>query len=184
MAIQEMSMNTHLIAAIALTTLSMCACTPQIGGGDSVSFRHISRIDATHIAVHARGDIADAVVSNVGDLAIDGKAVMLSPAQREDVRAYYMSAENLRKDALATGKAGIATAVTALGSVAKGLASGEPDRIGSEVDQQAAKVEASATKVCRDVADLRARQEALVASVAAFRPYATIGTCETLHCDR
>src|SRR6185312_16064111 len=104
MAILEMPMNTHLIAPIALITLSMCACTPQIGGGDSVSFRHISRIDATHIAVHARGDIADAVVSNEGDLAMDGKAIMLSPAQREDVRAYYMSAENLRKDALATGK--------------------------------------------------------------------------------
>ena len=172
------------VAPIALFALSLGACSQQNAGGESGSFRHISRIDATHIAVHAPGDVADAVISSEGDLRVDGKAIGLSPAQRDDVRAYYASAEALRKDAIATGKAGLATAATALGSVAKGLASGEPDRIGSEVDQQAAKVEASAAKVCSDVADLRARQDALVAGVPAFRPYATIGARETTRCNR
>jgi hypothetical protein len=65
-----------------------------------------------------------------------------------------------------------------------GAPSAEPERIGSDVDVQAAKVEASATRVCTDVADLQARQDALTASLPAFQPYATIKDPKLGRCDR
>jgi hypothetical protein len=177
-------MDARIPALATLLTFVLGACSVQDSGGDHISFRHISRIDASHIAVHAQGDIADAIVSSDGGLALDGKTIILSPAQQDDMRAYYAAAEALRRDAIATGKAGLATAASALGSVAKGLASGDPDRIGGDVDAHAAKVEASAAKVCADVADLQARQDAISASLPAFKPYATITDHDAERCDR
>ncbi|MEO6250187.1 MAG: hypothetical protein ABIO59_05850 [Luteimonas sp.] len=134
------------------------------------SFSHFSVVDDSHVAIHARG-AADAILAADGSLSIDGKTVATTPQQQVLLEAYYHGVDVLRRDAIATGAAGIATAGTAIVSVVSGLASGDPDSIGPKVDAKAAKVEAGAMKICADIAQLRKQQVTIAAQVEAFRPY-------------
>ena len=88
----------------------------------------------------------------------------------------------MRDDGFATGMAGATTALTAISSVVTGLASGEPDKIGQAVEAKAAKVEAQVEKLCRDMGELAATQNALAASLPDFKPYALIETQEVNEC--
>jgi hypothetical protein len=168
------------VIGLTLLALALTACSDRVQYDGSGA--RISRVDSSHIAVHAR-DIADAVIASDGGLEIDGKAVTLTAAQKENLRDYYEAADALRADAIATGKAGLATAGTAIGSVVKGLLSGEPEKIGPTVDVQAAKVEASAAKICADLRVLQAKQDAIAAQLPAFKPYATITSRDSAKCD-
>jgi len=114
------------------------------------------------------------VVSASGELSIDDKPVALNPVQKELVARYFAGARSLRDDGLATGLAGASTALTAISSVVTGLASGEPDKIGDAVEAKAAKVEALAENLCRDLSKLAETQDALAASLPEFKPYALI----------
>ncbi|MFI4970371.1 MAG: hypothetical protein ACHP7D_09200 [Lysobacterales bacterium] len=173
------------LISLVLLAAATAGCSDNAGHGQV--FRHISVLDADHIAIHARSG-PDAVVSSNGDFSIDGKPVAVAPAQQALLKQYFNDAIALRDDAIATGRAGVATASKAIGSVVSGLASGNPDKIGAEVEARAAKVEASAAKVCADVTTLYSRQTAISAGVEAFRPYATIespGTAgDCLHLER
>lgn len=161
--------------ALALT---LAACE---SGQKNTSFTHFSVVDDTHVAIHARG-AADAILAADGSLRIDGKTVTLTPPQQGLLEGYYHAIDGLRRDAIATGAAGIATAGTAIVSVVSGLASGDPDSIGPKVDAKAAKVDAAAAKVCADLAELRKQQEAIVVQLDAFRPYASIEASESEDC--
>jgi hypothetical protein len=169
------------LIGIAAIASALAACSQR--DDSDLGFERISRIDATHIAVHAR-NAPDAIVASDGTLTIDGKPIALTPTQNEHLRAYFGAAEALRKDAFATGMAGLATAGTAITSVVKGLASGEPDKIDRDVNAQAAKVEVAATKICADLGELQVHQDAIAADLAVFRPYATLTAQDARKCDR
>jgi hypothetical protein len=170
------SNKTVCLLALALASVGCSAESDKHS-----SFTHLTLVDAQHFAVH-RHDGPDAIVSSAGELSIAGKAMSLNSSQKELVVRYFSGATALRQDALATGMAGASTAATALSSVVTGLASGKPETIGPAINDKAAKVEASADKVCRDVRDLAAAQDALAASVADFKPYALISEKQTTEC--
>jgi hypothetical protein len=163
-----------------LGALALCAATSACSHGDS-EFQHLSVLDDTHVAVHAPG-LADAVIGASGALSIAGTPVALDAAQTQIAARYFASALALRSDAMKTGAAGASTAATAISSVAVGLASGNPDSIGDKVDASAAKVEAAANRVCADVQALTQAQNELAASLAQFKPYATIAAHEVDDC--
>ncbi|MEO5558198.1 MAG: hypothetical protein ABIO49_00800 [Dokdonella sp.] len=167
----------NLIVPFALG-LTLAACE---GSQKNNSFTHFSVVDDTHVAIHARG-AADAILAADGSLSIDGKILATTPPQQGLLEGYYRGIDAMRRDAIATGAAGIATAGTAIVSVVSGLASGDPDSIGPKVDAKAAKVDAAAAKLCADLEELRKQQEAIVVQLDAFRPYASIGTSETEDC--
>lgn len=167
--------NVMVPFALALT---LAACE---SGQKNSSFTHFSVVDDTHVAIHARG-AADAILAADGSLRIDGRTVAMTPPQQGLLAGYYRGIEALRRDAIATGAAGIATAGTAIVSVVSGLASGDPDSIGPKVDAKAAKVDAAAAKLCADLVELRKQQEAIVVQLDAFRPYALIEASETDDC--
>lgn len=95
---------------------------------------------------------------------------------------YYDQALAIRAQGVATGAAGIALAHKAIGSVATGLAHGQPDAIGPKIDAEAKKVEAQAMKVCDGVAALRNTQDALAVSLPAFKPYVLIDAGQASDC--
>lgn len=159
--------KTICVAALMLTS---AGCASE---SDEQSFTHLTPVDAQHFAVH-RHNGPDAVISASGDLTIAGKAISLSGPQKELAVRYFAGASAVRDDGLATGMAGAATAVTALSSVVSGLANGEPDKIGPEIDAKAAKIEQHVEKLCRDLHDLATTQDALAASLPDFKPYALI----------
>ena len=167
-----------LLFAAAFATL-LAGCSMQIDLGDG-GLHGISIHDGS-IAVHARG-AADADVTAAGDLSIGGKAVALTPVQRGLLKQYYAQVMAVRDDGIATGKAGAAMAGHAIGSVASGLAHGDPDSIGPAIDARAKQVEAKAMTVCNDVQALQAQQSAIASALPAFTPYARIGAHNMTNC--
>jgi hypothetical protein len=173
------SISTLILATASTTLLAGCGMQLDIGNGSGL--RHIS-IHAGSIAIHARG-VPDAYVTAAGDLRIDGKPIALVPAQRDLLQQYYAQVLLVRDDGLATGKAGAAMAGHALGSVASGLAHGNPDSIGPAIEARANQVEAKAMAVCNDVVVLRAKQDAIATTLPAFKPYASIDANEKTNCQ-
>lgn len=168
----------NICCATAFATL-LAGCGMQIDLGDG-GLHGISIHDGS-IAVHARG-AADADVTAAGDLSIGGKAVALTPAQRGLLKRYYAQVMAVRDDGIATGKAGAAMAGHAIGSVASGLAHGDPDSIGPAIDARAKQVEAKALAVCNDVAAVQTQQNALALALPAFKPYARIDGHDATEC--
>jgi hypothetical protein len=174
-------MNTmrKFCCAAAFATL-LAGCSMQFDFDDSTGLHGISFHDGS-IAVHARG-APNADITATGDLSIDGKAVALTPEQRTLLKQYYVQVMAVRDDGIATGKAGAAMAGHAIGSVASGLAHGDPDSIGPAIDARAKQVEAKAMAVCNDVQALQAQQNAIASALPAFRPYARIGARSVTNC--
>lgn len=166
------------IVCIAALSLAAAGCN---GSQSDSEFRHLSVLDANRIAVHAP-DRADAILTADGGLSVEGKSIPLSAAQAQIAARYFASAIALRDDAMKTGAAGISTAATAIGSVAEGLASGNPDSIDAKVNASAAKIDAAASKVCADLQALAQAQADLAAALPQFQPYATIASGEADDC--
>src|SRR5512135_639812 len=101
-------MNTIRKASLPVLLAGVIAACSGGSGGQSVLPR-ISVLDDGHVAVHARG-APDAVVSADGNVAVTAQ-------QQEALKRYYAGVVAIHKDAVATGKAGIGTAGTALKSV-------------------------------------------------------------------
>jgi hypothetical protein len=160
------------IAALLLAPLAACSAGNQ-GGSYSSAFQHLSIDGSGNVIAHAR-DGRQATVTAAGDLSLGGKAVTVTPAQRQLLGAYHGAALKLRDDGVATGKAGMQTGMAALSAVASGLASGKPDSIGAKVDASAGKVDALARNVCHDLGALYQDQTAVAEAIPAFTPYATI----------
>lgn len=170
------------LAGLVLIVATVAACSHGNGHDRTTSvFQHLSVTDHGDVIAHAR-DGSSARISAAGDLDIQGKSVAVTPAQRALLQSYHADAMALRKDAMATGKAGVETGMHALGAVAKGLASGNTDSIDSEVNSRASKVDTLAQAVCQDLARLYAAQGRVTTAVPAFSPYATIEPHEVFEC--
>lgn len=171
----------NMIRTFALTlTVATALSSCYMREDDSSVFDHITIHDG-NIAVHAR-NASDATVTPAGDLSIDGKAVTLTSEQHDMLKQYYAQVMALRDDGIATGKAGAAMAGQAIGTVASGLAHGNPDSIGPAIDAKAKGIETKAMAVCNDVEALRAKQAAIASALPAFKPYATIEANEVTDC--
>ena len=157
-------------ACLALLLVATTGCSAK---SDDESFTHLTPVDAQHFAVHRHAG-PDAVVSAAGELAIAGKELPLNPDQKDLAAQYFAHASALRDDGFATGMAGASTALTALTSVVTGLANGEPDKIGQDVEAKAAKLDEHVERLCRDLHELAATQDMLAAALPDFKPYALI----------
>ncbi len=176
---QETDMRISPPLMIFLLAGALAGCGNDSGRRGTIA-NYISIHDRS-VAVHAPGR-ADADISAAGDLSIDGASITATPAQRDLLKHYYNTALALRDHGIATGNAGIATAGKAIASVASGVASGNTDKIDSEVNASAAKVEVQANLVCNDLADLQSTQNAIAAQLPAFRAYALIRSHEAEDC--
>jgi hypothetical protein len=167
-------------AAIALAALLAGCDGETIIGSDSGGFHHLTLRNGV-LTAHSQGS-PDAVIDAAGNLSIDGKAVAVTPAQRDLLKKYYADVVAIRQAGIETGKAGAAMAGHAIGAVAAGLAHGDPDSIGPKIDARAKDIEAKAMVICNSVAALRTDQDAIVAALPAFKPYANIETQEVDDC--
>jgi hypothetical protein len=165
------------VFAVALAlALSGCYGDTEIGNG----LHHVT-LRGGVLTAHVSGQ-PDAVVTAEGDLSIGGKPVAVTPTQRELLKKYFGSVVAVRQAGIETGKAGAAMAGHALGEVARGLANGDPDQIGSRIDDRAKEVERKALVICDSLESLRTTQDAIAASLPAFKPYATIDSGDVTSC--
>ena len=129
-------------------------------------------------------DGTEATVSADGQLAISGRAVAVSDAERTELARYFSSASAVVAHAKATGAAGAQVGVTAANAVVSGIMKGDMSELKSKVETQAGEVKRQALALCGDVGALRAAQEAVQAEVPAFRLYAIVAERDALDCAR
>ncbi|HTA64788.1 MAG TPA: DUF2884 family protein [Xanthomonadaceae bacterium] len=165
--------------AIAIAA-TLAACNGETYIGDVNSGHHLVLNNGV-LTAHVSGQ-PDAVIDASGDLSIGGKSVALTPVQHDLLKTYYEQVLDIRKAGIETGKAGAAMAGHAVGAVVSGLAHGDPDSIGSRIDDRAKDVEAKALMICDNLEALQKTQDAVAIALPAFKPYATLEVRETSDC--
>lgn len=135
-------------------------------GGASISSRK---------PVDADGNpLPEAEISPAGDLLIGGKAVDISPAQRELLLAYRGHVVSLVEAGMAIGVKGADLGMHAAGEALKSVFSGETTDFEQRIEAEAAELEAEAMQLCDLLPAMLQTQHRLAADLEAFRPYATM----------
>ncbi len=174
-----------LLFAVA-TVLSACGNhgdDMQVFGGSTDIVNHRITLHDGNVTIKASG-VPDAVIDANGDLSINGQNVAVNDAQRALLQRYNAAAQTMRSDAIATGKAGMATATQAMSSAAGKLTGAESeDTMKDKVEAAAQNVKQAAAKICDDLAGMKAVQDELGTQLDAFKPYAdAIDTASIEHC--
>lgn len=133
------------------------------------------------VTLHTSG-APKAVITASGDFTIDGKMVTVTPDQRQQLQRYYQGALAVREHGIATGKAGVAVAGAAITGIADAITSGDSDQIDKHVNAKAELVEQKAMKICQDIAQIKAAQNALATQLPAFKPYSDLLEADAEHC--
>ena len=115
-----------------------------------------------------------AEITPQGDLLIEGKAVAVTPAQRQELMAYRGRIIGIAEAGMAIGGKGADLAGEALGGVVGAIFGGKDGEKEFEqrMEAQGKKIEAEAMKLCVQLPGLLASQQALAASLPEFKPYA------------
>lgn len=154
------------LTGAALITGTLVACSPGIHAlGHSITF------DSSGMVVHAAGH-PDAHITRNGELDIDGKAVAVTPAQRQLLQRYYRQALDAEDSGEAMGKQGVQMATHGIGAAIHSVFHGDSSRADKQLDAQSKQIEAAADQLCANVEALGATQKAIAAGVPAFAPYA------------
>lgn len=174
-------MKTKLLLLPLLLAPALAACS----GSDSFD-AHINgnlhiNFDNGALLVTSPGH-PDAHIASNGDFRVGDNAVALTPAQRGMLKQFYAQAISVRDDGIATGKAGAALGVHAIGAALDGIFSGDGDKTDREMDARSKTVEAAAMHLCGDLKQLKATQAQLAIQLPAFKPYAVFRG--EIHCDR
>jgi hypothetical protein len=97
------------------------------------------------------------------------------------MKKFYGEAMSVRDDGIATGKAGAALGVHALGAAVDGLLSGDSHKTDQEMQARSKVVEDAAMHLCGDLEQLKATQADLGTQLSAFQPYAVFRG--EIHCE-
>jgi hypothetical protein len=172
-----------VIAACTALAGALAACSHD---SDYISLAHGKLHVHPHehaVTIAPRGQ-PDARMTADGALRIGADDIAVSAEQRAEVTRYVSAAMAFSDHAVATGKAGAATGVAAVTAVVHGLANGDTSKIGATVEAKADEVRKQALNLCDDIAGMRGAQDALAASLEAFRPYAVLAADEAKGCRK
>ncbi len=125
---------------------------------------------------------AKAEITPKGDLLIDGKAVVVTPDQRQMLIQHRQLLATIAISGVEIGMKGVDLAGEAIGETVKGIFSGDTESIEKKVEAKAEKIEDSARALCDQLPLLMASQEKLAASLPEFKPYATMTAEDTKDC--
>lgn len=138
---------------------------------------NISISDGMHFSVNGHsvrraGIEPSAEITPQGDLLIDGKAVMATPAQRALLLQYRQHLVAIAVAGMDIGVQGADLGMKAAGEAIRGIFSGNTDQVEQHVEAEAAKIETAARKLCLQLPALLATQQKLAAALPEFKPYA------------
>lgn len=125
-----------------------------------------------------------AEITPAGDLLLDGKAVAVSPQQRAMLLQYRDQIIAIADAGMTLGSKGAELAGKAIGESLGALFSGDTDAIEKRVEAEAAKIEAEAKLLCRQLPPMLETQQQLAASLPQFKPYATLTREDVDDCAR
>lgn len=149
--------------------------------GDSMRFGKRDRGTGDKGRELPKGEITPA-----GDLLIDGKAVAIDAGQRRQLLDYRGQVIGVARAGIDAGeKAALvaleATDVSMFQLVLGGLTGSLERRIENTVKTE---LQPAIVGICRRLPQLQASQQALAASIPAFRPYATLRKQDVADCER
>lgn len=118
--------------------------------------------------------VAKAEITPKGDLLIDGKAVAIDAQQRALLLEHRGQIAAIANAGMEIGVQGAELATKAVAESLKGVFSGDEKAVEQRIEAEAAKIEASALKLCDQMPAMLASQQKLAAALPAFKPYATM----------
>lgn len=159
------SLRCLTLTALLVATLAGCGGETYIGdrAGHSLTLRD------DVLTAHADGH-PDAVVDATGTLTIDGKPVPVTPAQRALLKAWHDQLVGVRTAGIRTGVAGVKLAGHA---VADAVTGGGKDA-SARAEPAREQLRAEALAICDHFDALQKTQNALAASLPAFKSYAAL----------
>lgn len=127
-----------------------------------------------------------AEISPQGDLLIDGKPITITPAQRQQLLAYRDNIIHVAEAGMDIGSQGADLAGKALGGAVGAMFGGDEAEKAFEARMEAEgkKIEAQALKLCKFLPPLLASQQALAATLPAFKPYASLTQADIDDCEK
>lgn len=150
--------------------------TPIASAIDRAMDKVGAEIATKNIRVSDGGDAKPkAEITPQGDFLIDGKAVPLTAAQRNEMLAYRQQIVGVAQQGVEIGKQGASLGMSAAGAAIAGALAGESDQqIRQRVEAQASGIREAAAKICDRLPAMMTSQQKLAADVPAFKPYATM----------
>ncbi|MGV8943250.1 hypothetical protein [Thermomonas sp.] len=154
--------------------------------------KNISISDGINININGHrihrstNDLPKAEITPQGELLIEGKAIVATPAQRQQLLAYRGQIIGVAEAGMAIGVKGADIAGEALSGVAGAIFGGKDGEKAFEQRMQAQgkKIEAEAMKLCTQMPALLASQQALAASMPEFKPYARMTQADIDDCNK
>jgi len=120
-------------------------------------------------------NLPKAEISPQGDLLIAGRAVAINQEQRSMLLEYRTHVVALAESGMEIGLQGADLATKAMGEAFKGVFSGKSEQeIERGFEAEAAKMKASAAKLCGRLPAMMASQRKLAAALPEFKPYASM----------
>ena len=120
------------------------------------------------------GDKQDtpAAITPQGGFLVGGKAVEVTPAQRELLLAYRKDVIRVAEAGMVVGVKGADLAGKAVMETLNGLMRGDTGQVEKRMEAEGRKLEVEAMKICDLLPAMLASQQKLAASLPAFGPYA------------
>jgi hypothetical protein len=149
--------------------------------GDSLHFGKDRKDEAAERKDRPKGEITPA-----GDLLVDGKAVAIDPGQRRQLLDYRKQVIDVARTGIDAGERAAmlaidATDVSMFHLIVGGLTGSLERRVEATVRRE---IQPMVLQICHRLPQLRDSQQALAASLPAFRPYATLDDADIADCER
>lgn len=157
-----------VLAGAVLVATMLTACSPGINEG----IGHRITFDSSGMVMHATGK-PDAHVGKDGSLAIDDRAIAITPAQRAMLQRYYVEAHSMMQSGEAVGKQGAAMAERGIGNAVASLLHGDSSKADKQLDAQSNQIDSAVGKLCTDLKAMDDTQQTLATEIPAFAPYAS-----------
>ncbi len=177
------------MTALLLSTLLLTGCLPDAEIEQSLAEANAEIDQAARLIAEENMQLEadghpDAEITPEGDLLIGGKAVALSAGQRRLLAAHRSQLVGIATEGVQIGRQGVDLAGKAMKSALFAVLTGNEARFERKMEAEAAKIEASALKLCDRLPALLASQNAVVDYVPEFEPYARVEQSDIAECAR
>jgi hypothetical protein len=177
------------LTALLLSTLLLTGCLPEADIEQSLADANAEIDQAARLIAEENMQLQadgrpDAEITPDGDLLIDGKAVALSAGQRALLTEHRSQLVGIATEGVQIGRQGIDLAGRAMKSALFAVLTGNEARFKRKMEAEAAKIEASAIKLCDRLPALLASQNAVSGAVPEFKPYARVEQSDVAECAR
>jgi hypothetical protein len=155
--------------------------TENLSLGDSLHFGKDDKAEAAR-----RKDLPEGEISPEGDFLVDGKAIAVDAAQRAQLLAYRAQVIDVAKTGIDAGERAAMLAIDAtdvgMFRLFMGAMTGSLERkVKAAVVRE---IQPAVLQICHRLPELRDSQQALAASLPAFKPYATLEQDDIADCER